>query len=245
MTSDSSPLNSSSPVKRYFMAKGEDADLIPIDWQPYWRDPLSNPQPKVSLSTFAPLNVAIKILKDQFIECTTSDTETKYSVIKTLVILTNEKEIFKLGLQTFPTVRIDSHLETLSIYIKGSVKIAVDLPRTISSKILKYLIEGKPPGSSRFTCFQFIDYINDLYIDDFVRLENYSRTPWTADEVLTGNSVILYHEEKHIHAALYLGHDLYLWHCGPVCLRVSSFKEMLVCYPSTLVEIAIPKVLSS
>lgn len=144
-----------------------------------------------------------------------------------------------MGLHLFPVLRVRKELPLLSVTIEeGGKKFPVSLSEPIKNKITDYLRDGK--SYNCFTCFQFVDFINNFYSSakPRFRVEKYHFQERNISEIRPGDAVVLARAGELIHAALYLDRDCYLWHCGKRCLRVSTLDQMRRVYPSDLLKIA-------
>lgn len=83
------------------------------------------------------------------------------------VKLKGEGKCIRVGLHLFPTQRLKSKSIvkfTIKIIDKEGKKYLVNLPGRMKINILALLNEGRP--HRLFTCLQFIEFINDVYVHD-------------------------------------------------------------------------------
>jgi hypothetical protein len=150
----------------------------------------------------------------------------------------------RMGLHLFPIQRLKSKSIvkfTIKIIDKEGKKFPVNLPGRMNMNILALLNEGRPHRI--FTCIQFIEFINDVYVHDQVPNWNrYIIKQWLPDQIKEGDAVLLNNAQRRpTHTALYIGRNLYLWLRGTQCFHVSTLESMLATYKSHPTYILTPR----
>jgi hypothetical protein len=162
------------------------------------------------------------------------------NVFASTVILTTQTEIIKVGLHLFPVMRFKRALPSVDLHLKDEQgKITpLNLPTSFLRRLSDYLEKGKP--DLNFTAPQFATYIHNF--PSLYGIRTFTRLPFDPASINVGEEILLFSKENNfLHAALYLGEDLFLMHSGPTCLQISSFKEMVKCYNAARAEMLRPQ----
>lgn len=226
-----------------------DSLAVPLNCLAYWRNEKLVPNeldmyegiPKIT-------SIRIRIFQNRFLNCEDYDNSgVKYQAQMAAVIITTATQQLKIGLHLFPIMRfkrtdLPSEI-TLYIKDKEKNKTPVKLPANMALNLLNYLNGGKP--GLNFTCMQFVDYLNGFAYDpnDPACLDKYILCPPSETTQLSPGDTVVFINENHraVHLAIYLTNRLFLWHCGPTCLRISSFDDIMTCYSTKGITIARPK----
>lgn len=194
--------------------------------------------------------VCIKVFQSQFLELTSAATGVLYKAQTAYVHLKcvdqeGESQI-KVGLHLFPIMRFKKEFlpSKIDFYIKdeNKHKHSVELPTKMAQNLLCYLNQGKP--NLQFTCAQFADFLNGIYTGQLEEewSSKYVLVPFDRNLLKTGDVVLFNGEnDKPLHVAIYLRDNLYLWHSGGVCLMVSTYENIILCYSAKSANIAHPK----
>lgn len=220
---------------------------VPVNIYPYWECEKSVPGDLDFYKGMTITGVCIRIFRDRFLDCENPSNNVKYQVQQSCVILQaseyNKRYQFKVGLHLFPVLRFKKTQmpEEMKLYLKDNNgnKITIDLPPNMMTNLLRYLNDGRP--NHDFTCMQFADFLKGVYEDspDTLDLEKYTLSPCFREKLLPGDLVIFKDEDYNpLHAAIYLRDNLYLWHCSSICLRVSTYEDILTCYSAKSAQIA-------
>lgn len=174
--------------------------------------------------------VTLTIFKDSLVEvCDENKWHFKFCE-STVTLQTSDKD-YVLGLHLFPICRLKKQVSSkLEICLEDNErnKTPLSLPFNLSTKLLTYLIEGKPQGihsSEEFTCVQFATYLQG--IGKYATTDNkIVMKPHVTKEYMPGDMSLLADVNKVGQCALiHLGKGLCIRHAGPHCLRISSFQD--------------------
>lgn len=215
------------------------SSFVPDHIRPYYCNEKLVPEDKDFYGTLSPIKkAAIRIFTDRSVK-RRGDICSHYTVRRSVVILTTDTEVVKIGLHLFPAMRIKRPLPLVEVHLKNKQgrKIALDLPEVILRQLTNYLVEGKP--HSEFRCVEFLTYLFDY--PEIYESYNFRSVPFNPSEIVPGDGIVLFgSQDQFLHQAMYLGKDLYLWHCGPTCICISSYREMMHAYHAVNSEILRP-----
>ena len=177
-------------------------------------------------------NVTLTIFKDDLASCL-NDRRAKYNFCESTVTLQTSDIDYILGLHLFPMCRLKKRVsEDLKIYSEdmNSQRHQITLPFDLSSRLLTYIIEGKPVSDpSQFTCVQFAKYLHQVgaYTKEnnkvIIKQLTNGETPQSGDmSCLADKNKIAQAVVVHLEDGL---DGLCIRHAGCESLRVSTFRE--------------------
>lgn len=213
--------------------------LIPDHLKPYFDNDFLVPEDKDFYKLTSPIErIAVRIFADKAI--VSNSKNGFFTTRSSVVILTTKTDIIKVNLHLFPVMRIKRPLPPVELHIKDSQgrKIPLNLPDTQLRQLSRYLSEGKP--HLKFTCGEFRNFMYGF--PEFYGIYNFHRIPFESHTICPGDGIILFGKNNEfLHSAIYIGNNLYLWHCGPTSLEVSFFNEMMNLYTASKAEILRPR----
>ena len=178
-------------------------------------------------------NVTLTVFKDDLATCLNDTLGAKYNFCESTVTLQTSGIDYTLGLHLFPMCRLKKRVSgDLKIYAEDKTmqKYPITLPFDLSSRLLTYIIEGKPVSDpSQFTCVQFAKYLHQVgaYTKEnnkvVMKQLTKGETPKSGDmSCLADKSKIAQAVVVHLEDGL---DGLCIRHAGCESLRVSTFRE--------------------
>lgn len=213
------------------------SNFVPSEIRSYYLNHELTPADKYFYGPSPIKSVAIRIFSDK--PLAHAGVDKSYPIRRSSVILTTDTQVTKIGLHLFPVMRVKRPLPLVELHIKdkdGKIT-PLHLPEIQRRQLTEYLENGKP--HLNFTGSEFLCFLFDL--PETLGSYNFTTLPFNLDEIVPGDAVVLYgHDNDYIHEALYLGMNLYLWHCDSSCVGISTYEEMVATYGVASVEMLRP-----